>query len=123
MNNTFKSVRYTGPLWGNEDGYYFCPDCHYVLSNHIVDDADIKHKNYCENCGCQLDWTKRKTAGVYINKALFLADNFTFPLSEIEKCDMTDIDKAIEEYLLAENEDETKKIANNIQKAINEAEE
>lgn len=112
-------VAYTGSLWGNEDGYYFCPDCHYVLSDHKVDDADIRHKNYCENCGCKLDWSKRNTAGAYINKIEFVTENLVLTIDQVKKLDMSDIDKAIEDYLYAENQNDTKKIVNWIQDKLN----
>lgn len=123
MNDISKSVLFTGPLWGNEDGYYFCPECDYVLKDdRITGDEDIRHKNYCENCGCKLDWSKRNTAGTYINKVQFLADNLTLSLNEIKKCEMKDVDIAIEGYLFAENKNDMVKIVNTLQNAIKEEE-
>lgn len=103
MNDVSKSVLFTGPLWGNEDGYYFCPECNYVLKDdRITGDEDIRHKNYCENCGCKLDWSKRYTAGAYINKVQFLADKLAISANELEEREMSYIDKSIEGYLLAD---------------------
>ena len=122
MSNNAEQVLYTGPLWGNEEGYYFCPLCHYVLADHLLQETDIKHKNYCSNCGCKLDWSKKNTAGAYIDKVQFVADNLAFFVSQIKNCDMMTIDQVIEEYLYAESKADTTKIINKLEKAIEEVE-
>lgn len=115
-------VKYTGPLWGNANGYYFCPKCLYVLADHKLDDSEIQHKNFCENCGMKLNWANRNTAGALIDKVGFVADHLSFRIKDIKRCDVKALDKAIEKYLLADDPAETQEAVQIIAKELSKDE-